>query len=288
MKSLISTLAVIATLLFTIHLKAQEKQATKSLLWEISGKGLTNPSYIYGTIHMMCEPDFNIKDKTKKAFEKAEELVMELNFTDPAEIAELQKSMTSPIPLSKKLSPAQYKLLDSVLALKTGIPLKTMDQLTLTALSSFVITKTLPCTEIKSYEFEFANLAKKQQKPFGALETVKQQTEYFSNAFTDDMLVEQIANFDDYKSVFVEMIETYKAEDLNRLDKILKDKRFGSTKESDKWMLQIRNANWAKQIPEMMRNKSCFFAVGAGHLPGKKGILSLLKAQGYTVKPILN
>lgn len=271
MKSLISTLAVIATLLFTIHLKAQEKQATKSLLWEISGKGLTNPSYIYGTIHMMCEPDFNIKDKTKKAFEKA-----------------LQKSMTSPIPLSKKLSPAQYKLLDSVLALKTGIPLKTMDQLTLTALSSFVITKTLPCTEIKSYEFEFANLAKKQQKPFGALETVKQQTEYFSNAFTDDMLVEQIANFDDYKSVFVEMIETYKAEDLNRLDKILKDKRFGSTKESDKWMLQIRNANWAKQIPEMMRNKSCFFAVGAGHLPGKKGILSLLKAQGYTVKPILN
>src|SRR5215217_1416430 len=107
MKNLISTIAVIATFLFTIQLKAQEKPAKKSLLWEISGKGLTKPSYIYGTIHMICGPDFIIKDKTKKALEKSEALVMELDFTDPKEIAELQKSMMSTVPLSKKLSPEQ-------------------------------------------------------------------------------------------------------------------------------------------------------------------------------------
>jgi uncharacterized protein YbaP (TraB family) len=286
MKNLISILAVIATFLFTIHLKAQEKQGTKSLLWEISGKGLAKPSYIYGTIHMICGPDFIIKDKTKKALEKSEALVMELDFTDQKEIAELQKSMMSTIPLSKKLSPEQYKLLDSILTLKTGTQLKTIDQLTLMALSSFVISKTLPCTEIKSYEFEFINLAKAQHKQLGALETVKQQTKYFSNAFTDDMLVKQIVNFDDYKSVFVEMINAYKSEDLNKLDKTLKDKRFGSTEESNKWMLQIRNKKWAKKIPDMIKTKGCFFAVGAGHLSGKEGILNLLKAQGYIVKPI--
>jgi len=288
MKNFLSTIAVIATLLFTIKVKAQQKLNAKSILWEVSGKGLSKPSYIYGTIHMICAPDFIMHDKTKKAFGDAEELVMELNFTDPAEMAALQKTMTASVPLSKKLSPAQFAILDSILLLKTGVPLKTMDQLTLIALNSFVISKTLPCTDIKSYELEFLNFAKAQHKLIGALETVKQQADYFSKAFSDESLINQMANFDDYKSVFTEMINAYKTEDLIKLGEIMKDKRFGSSEESDKWMLQVRNADWARQMPEMMKQKSCFFAVGSGHLPGKDGILQLLKAQGYTVKPILN
>lgn len=288
MKTLLSTMAVIATFLFTIHVKAQKKSNSKSLLWEISGKELTKPSYIYGTIHMICETDFVMHEKTRKALSTADELVLELNFTDPAELADVQKTMISPVPLSKKLTPPQYRLLDSVLALKAGIQLKTMDQFTLIALSSIAISKTLPCSEIKSYEFEFVNLAKAQHKALYALETVKQQTEYFSKAYSDEALIKQIANFDDYKTVFEQMINAYKMEDLAKIEEILKDERFGNTEDSDKWLLQVRNANWAKQMPEMMKRKSCFFAVGAGHLPGKEGVLQLLKAQGYTVKPILN
>lgn len=288
MKTLLSTMAVIATFLFTIHVKAQKKSNSKSLLWEISGKELTKPSYIYGTIHMICETDFVMHEKTRKALSTADELVLELNFTDPAELADVQKTMISPVPLSKKLTPPQYRLLDSVLALKAGIQLKTMDQFTLIALSSIAISKTLACSEIKSYEFEFVNLAKAQHKALYALETVKQQTEYFSKAYSDEALIKQIANFDDYKTVFEQMINAYKMEDLARIEEILKDERFGNTEDSDKWLLQVRNANWAKKMPEMMKRKSCFFAVGAGHLPGKEGVLQLLKAQGYTVKPILN
>lgn len=288
MKTLLSTIAIIAIFLFTVQVKAQQKIKNQSLLWEVSGNGLSKPSYIYGTIHMICEPDFIMHDKTKQAFAKSDQLIMEVNFTEPAEAAALQKAMISPVPLSKKLSTDQYKLLDSVLALKTGIQIKTMDQLTLTALTSFAISKTLPCTDIKSYEFEFLSFAKAQHKSIGALETVKQQSDYFSKAFTDATLIQQIVNFDDYKNVFSEMTVAYKSENLNQLATVLKDKRFGNTEESDKWMLEIRNANWAKQMPVMMKDKSCFFAVGVGHLPGKDGILNLLKAQGYTVKPLMN
>ncbi len=279
--------ALCTILLLTGTAKAQSKNNGNSLLWEVSGKGLTRPSYIFGTIHMMCPADFSITDKTKKAFDTAEELVMEVNFTDPAETAELQKAMMSPVPLSKKLSPVQFRLLDSVLTLKTGASLKSMEQLSMTTISSFAITKTLPCTEIKSYELEFASFAKTQHKPIGALETVKQQSEYFAKAFSDQMIIDQILSFDDYKAVFTEMIDAYKKEDLKRLYAVLNDKRFGNTDESNKWMLEVRNANWAKQIPAMMKRKSCFFAVGSGHLAGKDGVLQLLKDQGYTVKPIL-
>ncbi|SDL89786.1 hypothetical protein SAMN04487898_12828 [Pedobacter sp. ok626] len=287
MKNLFCTLQLIASLIFTVNLKAQQKQTTNSLLWEVSGNGLTKPSYVYGTIHMICEPDFLISDKTKSAITSADDLVLELNFNDPAEMVDLQKSIVSAVPLSKKLSPSQFHRLDSVLTLKTGTSLKTLDQLTLAAVTSFAISKTLPCSEIKSYEVEFINFAKTQNKTIGALETVKQQTNFFAKAFSDDELVNQITGFDDYKTVFSDMIRAYKMEDLGKVSEILNDKKWGNTEESNKWLLQVRNANWADQMPAMMKNKSCFFAVGCGHLPGKEGILQLLKNQGYTVKPIM-
>ncbi|HCH42932.1 MAG TPA: TraB/GumN family protein, partial [Algoriphagus sp.] len=35
-----------------------------------------------------------------------------------------------------------------------------------------------------------------------------------------------------------------------------------------------------------MGEKSTFFAVGAGHLAGQKGVLNLLKEAGYTLSPV--
>jgi len=36
----------------------------------------------------------------------------------------------------------------------------------------------------------------------------------------------------------------------------------------------------------MMKDKSTFFAVGAGHLGGPKGVINLLKSAGYKVKAV--
>lgn len=47
-----------------------------------------------------------------------------------------------------------------------------------------------------------------------------------------------------------------------------------------------RNEDWAKKMPAIMSEKSTLFAVGAGHLIGDKGILQLLKNQGYKVKAV--
>lgn len=60
------------------------------------------------------------------------------------------------------------------------------------------------------------------------------------------------------------------------------------SKEQQEIMLDGRNIDWLTKMPEMMKTKSTFFAVGAGHLPGDKGVIKLLRDKGYTVKPILN
>jgi uncharacterized protein YbaP (TraB family) len=51
-------------------------------------------------------------------------------------------------------------------------------------------------------------------------------------------------------------------------------------------LLINRNKNWIPVMEKAMSTQATFFAVGAGHLPGKDGIISLLRNAGYTVNPV--
>ena len=59
-----------------------------------------------------------------------------------------------------------------------------------------------------------------------------------------------------------------------------------STPEEEDQLINDRNANWIKLMPQIMKDKATFFAVGAGHLPGDKGVLTLLKNAGYTIEGV--
>ena len=59
----------------------------------------------------------------------------------------------------------------------------------------------------------------------------------------------------------------------------------GSREEADR-LLKNRNEKWLQKLPKLMQNKSLFIAVGAGHLVGKDGLISRLKAMGYIVNPL--
>ena len=93
MKNLIQLGFAALLSLNSITANAQSKNISKdnSLLWEVSGNGLSKPSYITGTFHILCSKDFEIKPKVLKALEKSENFVMEINYTDPAEMMSLQK-----------------------------------------------------------------------------------------------------------------------------------------------------------------------------------------------------
>ena len=51
-------------------------------------------------------------------------------------------------------------------------------------------------------------------------------------------------------------------------------------------MLTKRNHKWINNMPELMKNESVFFAVGAAHLSGENGVLKLLKENGYKITPV--
>lgn len=71
------------------------------------------------------------------------------------------------------------------------------------------------------------------------------------------------------------------------IESLFKDTDFGMEAHQD-ILLNNRNKNWVTQLKTLMDTESLFVAVGAGHLVGKEGLISLLRKEGYTLTPILN
>src|SRR6185312_6473325 len=90
-----------------------------------------------------------------------------------------------------------------------------------------------------------------------------------------------------YKNEFQSMLEFYKNQNLDSLKNVISKSETGSDKYDD-LLLNNRNKNWVKQLDQIMKNESVFVAVGTGHLLGEKGLINLLRQQGYTVQPLEN
>ena len=78
----------------------------------------------------------------------------------------------------------------------------------------------------------------------------------------------------------------YKSQDIEQMaNMVTDDKEEGLGNYSD-ILLGDRNRNWIPLIIADANRQPTIFAVGAGHLGGKDGVIRLLKAQGYTLKPL--
>ncbi|GEN73168.1 TraB/GumN family protein [Chryseobacterium lathyri] len=266
--------------------KAQNTNAENSTLWEVSGNGLTQPSYIAGTCHIMCSQDFEIKPKVMKALEKSDNLVMEINYTDPAEMTAMQKMYQTDKKLSDQLSPEETKELDKILA-DYGTDLKKMDNSSSQALYALISMKAIPCpqTEVKLYEIELLKNALKSKKKVFGLEKVEDQMTSINKAYNLKAVIQQLKMGKEYEILLKKMITAFKKEDVQSLYTLFKDDKMMNA-EQEKTMLTDRNKNWAEKMPEMMKKESAFFAVGGAHLMGENGIIQLLRSKGYTVKPV--
>jgi len=275
--------------LLSLNSMTANAQSSKdnSLLWEVSGNGLSKPSYITGTFHILCSKDFEIKPKVLKALEKSDNFVMEINYTDPAEMMSLQKMyQKTDKKISDQLSPEEAQELNTILA-NYGTDLKSVDSSNPQTLYALLSTKAIPCpqTEIKLYEMELLQKAIKDKKSIQGLEKVDDQMKSISEAYDLKSTIAQLKMGKEYEILFRQMIEAFKNENVQSLYSLFKDKRFMNAQQ-EKAMLTNRNQNWVKIMPEMMKKESSFFAVGGSHLMGENGIIPLLQSKGYTVKPV--
>ena len=74
---------VIIFLLSGLVATAQDKENDQSLLWRISGNGLAKPSYLFGTIHLICPEDYVWTEKMKQSLAGSDKVCFEMDLDDP-------------------------------------------------------------------------------------------------------------------------------------------------------------------------------------------------------------
>jgi uncharacterized protein YbaP (TraB family) len=284
MKKAIFLIAALAT---TLLGNAQKADQDNSMLWKIEGNGIEKPSYLFGTIHMLCASDFEIKEKVSAAFNSTSNLVLEVNTTDPNEIQAMQKMMRSETTLSSRLNESERKEANEILTSQIGITLTQAEHVSPSGLLSVAIVGAMKCppAEMKFYEGEFTAMAQQQNKTISGLETIDSQSNVIEKAYSLTEILRQIKMKSEYGQVLADMARSYKEENLPEFYTILKDKRFMDAN-AENLMLTERNKAWVKKIPAIVKKESTFFAVGAGHLYGKTGVIELLKQLGYKVTPV--
>mgnify|MGYP000455486423 CR=1 FL=1 len=268
-----------------------------SLLWEITGKELKEPSYLFGTIHMIDKKDFILTDVTRKSLEKAKRVTFEINMEEMSDIAVMMPLMMKAFmadgkTLSDLLNDEDYTLVKTHFE-KMGLPmmmLERMKPMFLSAMNpeSMNMGGEDENSSMMSYEIELMELAKAQKKSVAGLETAEFQMSMFDSIPYEaqaKMLVESVkegtgAGDDQLKK----LVELYKKQDLNGLNEMISAD--GDLAQYEDLLLVRRNKAWIPIMGKMMVEQPTFFAVGAGHLAGKQGVITLLRAAGYTVKAL--
>lgn len=289
---------IVLTILILLSVQAfSQKKSYKinnddnTLLWEISGKGLKKPSFIFGTMHMVCKEDVNFSENLKNALADADTVYFEMDLDDPTLMLSGMKFMKMKDKTLKDLyTPEEFDRVEKYFNDSIKVPFKMMQSLKPLFLQALIYPKLMPCKNVSSVEQELMLIAKKQSKPIKGLETLEFQASVFDSIPYDVQardLLKSIDSFGSYNIQFQKMVNDYKNQDFSNYDSLLKSSEYGS-EENQAVLLDNRNINWAKQLNLILKGKPVFVAVGAAHLPGKNGIINLLRQQGYTLKPLYN
>lgn len=269
------------------HVQGQNG-GTRGLLWQVSGNGLEKPSYLYGTVHIICASDFKISNQLKTSLNNAEKLFLEVDMDDPAmNMKMLQLSLLKDKKLSDFFSEADYNRLNAFFKDSIGMPLALLNTMKPFVLFSMLTLKTVPCQTQESYEMTLVKMAKEQNKEVLGLETIEDQMKVFddmADSTQAQMLMRYVDEFQKQKDEFKAMIDLYKAEDLDGLYRqIMASPDMNGAEDI---LLFNRNNSWIPVIEKAMKEGPTLFAVGAGHLAGNKGIIQLLRDRGYTVASV--
>ena len=243
----------------------------------------------------------------KEALTETDQVFGELKWdsmTNPDSLKMMQQVMLLPEGKTLKdiLTADQYKRLDAFMTQKLGAGMSNptvaaqMGKLSPMALVTqfqvllYMMNHMGEFDPSSTFDQYFQAQAQKNNLPCGGLETMAFQANLLYNQPMERQ-VEQLMCLIDNEQFNTQMMEdmakAFYAQDLDALQKAM-DEKLGtscdSTPEEEAQLISNRNADWLAKMPAIMKERPTFFAVGAGHLPGEKGLLQLLRNAGYTVE----
>jgi uncharacterized protein YbaP (TraB family) len=265
-------------------------QPETGLLWKIEADG-GRTSYLFGTIHSEDARVLDFPTELLTALGATDVFAMELipdlpTLSRLTELMHYQDGTT----LEEEIGSELFGSIVGLLA-NYGVPASMIMTMKPWAVA---MTISVPPPETGMFmDFSLSLRAAGMGLKVRALETLEEQVGFLEGMMADDQLkILQMAvdNHAELPAQLEEMIKSYLGRDLDELNRIA----IRQLRETDPDMLEYfqeaginkRNHRMFSRLQPLMAGQSVFVAIGALHLGGETGLITLLREAGYTLTPV--
>lgn len=270
--------------------------AKAQLLWQVSGRGI-HTSYILGTHHLLSAALVDSVAGVYKAFNECKTIVSELAMNNNDTMQHIQMASLMPrgadwLHLLKSDTRLRMDtLLRRWLPFEPMLAARFKPSIIASMIEMERYKQCIGCNEeFMPMDSYFQHLAMQLDKPVIGLETVEQQMDVLTGNSIEWQveLLQQTLLDTDYCTVANRLTSQYVAGALDAIwdDYINDTSRYAPSQQDVERLIYSRNVAWVERLPTLMKQSACFVAVGALHLPGKQGVLQLLRKKGYKVKAV--
>tara|TARA_R110002072_G_scaffold100107_2_gene220355 strand:- start:31243 stop:32172 length:930 start_codon:yes stop_codon:yes gene_type:complete len=260
----------------------------QGLLWKISKKD-KEPSYLFGTIHISDKDVTTLPEIVDKALHNSEQFVMEA-LPDTEQMLLFSKMMF--FHDGQRLS----ELIDNLIYKETKLILSAYqlgpDAVSVMKPWAAFLLMNYPPDVGDPLDLVLLSLAQQNGAIVSGLETLKEQAEIFSDLEMPDqikLLTDTVCHYDVIEGDFIAMKSYYLKGDLGGLYNYTQRHSMAQEpiyEELMKKLIVDRNKSMVERMQPMLEKGKSFIAIGAMHLPGTKGVLSLLEKKGYRLTAV--
>ena len=241
----------------------KKQHDSNTLLWQVSGKGISKPSYLFGTFHLLCKDDIHFSEQLKSALKSADVIYMELDMDDPTTMLSglLYMNMKDGKKLKDLYTADEYKKIESYFKDSLGMPMMLFQSMKPYFLVALLYPKMMNCKTASGIEEELMKFAKENKQEIKGLETMQFQASVFDSIpyeWQAKELLKNIDSFSLYKNEFDTMLVEYKDQQLSAMEKLISKSEFGSDKYED-LPLTTRNKNWFGHLKNTMKKERKIF-----------------------------
>lgn len=268
-----------------------EQLNENTLFWEISGNGLQQPSYLYGTIHIQDKRVFAFDPVVMEKFATADAYAMEI-VVRPEDMDSIKALQMLPGKMTIKdlMSEEDFEMLSQKFQKKTGSHIIMYQRVKPFFIAAAYGQADLPKDMPQALDHYLQAKATEEGKEVIGIESILDQLNAIDRAMSiqeqADELIESVRK--DENVIVENMDKTLKLYLSGEIDHMAAMQKRDSTI-SEKFVQEMivkRNHHMADRLDEIFKAQPTFAAVGAAHLGGQEGVLQLLREKGYTVEPI--
>ncbi|HTO03272.1 MAG TPA: TraB/GumN family protein [Opitutus sp.] len=253
--------------------------------------------YLGGTCHLLRPQDFPLPAEFDTAFAASSKIVFETDIarvTSPEmhQVIATQGRYTDGTTLDQVISPSAWEAL-SAYCQTAGLPMSQTKQM-----KPWLLTVMITAIELQKLgmstegvDIHYFKKASAENKPLGKLETFEQQVEFITQlgvGYESDLIEQSLGDLHELPKLMNDTLAAWKSGDTSTLDRLMLAEIRTTYPALFETMFVQRNAAWQPQIEALLETSEVeFVLVGAGHLPGPKGLLALLSAAGCEVEHLM-